>query len=54
MRGYCAAFPACWPYGVHWTAVTTGVTPFIIAEFIVMFLMVLIPKRVTVSARWFY
>ena len=34
--------------------VTRGVVPFMIAEFIVMFLMVLFPQLVTVPARWFY
>jgi len=34
--------------------VTRGVIPFMIAEFIVMFLMVLFPKLVTVPAHWFY
>jgi len=34
--------------------VTRGVVPFMIAEFIVMFLMVLFPKLVTVPAHWFY
>jgi tripartite ATP-independent transporter DctM subunit len=35
-------------------AVTRGVVPFMIAEFILMFLMVLFPQLVTVPARWFY
>jgi tripartite ATP-independent transporter DctM subunit len=34
--------------------VTRGVVPFMIAEFLVMFLMVLFPKLVTVPAHWFY
>lgn len=34
--------------------VTKGVIPFMIAEFAVMFLMVLFPKLVTVPASWFY
>jgi len=34
--------------------VTRGVVPFMIAEFIVMFLMVLFPRLVTVPAHWFY
>ncbi len=34
--------------------VTKGVIPFMIAEFIVMFAMVLFPKLVTVPAHWFY
>jgi TRAP-type C4-dicarboxylate transport system permease large subunit len=32
--------------------VTRGVVPFMVAEFAVMFLMVLFPKLVTVPARW--
>ena len=35
-------------------AVTRGVVPFMIAEFILMFLMVMFPQLVTVPARWFY
>jgi tripartite ATP-independent transporter DctM subunit len=35
-------------------AVTRGVVPFMIAEFILMFLLVLFPQLVTVPARWFY
>lgn len=35
-------------------AVTRGVLPFMVAEFAVMFLMVLFPSLVTVPARWFY
>jgi TRAP-type C4-dicarboxylate transport system permease large subunit len=34
--------------------VTKGVVPFMIAEFIIMFAMVLFPKLVLVPARWFY
>jgi TRAP-type C4-dicarboxylate transport system permease large subunit len=33
--------------------VTRGVVPFMIAEFAVMFLMVVFPQLVTVPARWF-
>jgi len=33
--------------------VTKGVVPFMIAEFIVMFLLVFFPSLVTVPARWF-
>jgi TRAP-type C4-dicarboxylate transport system permease large subunit len=39
---------------VSMDAVTKGVVPFMIAEFIVMFAMVLFPKRVTVPAHWVY
>jgi tripartite ATP-independent transporter DctM subunit len=35
-------------------AVVRGVVPFMIAEFIIMFAMVLVPKLVTVPAHWFY
>ena len=35
-------------------AVTRGVLPFMVAEFIVMFVMVLFPGLVTIPARWFY
>jgi tripartite ATP-independent transporter DctM subunit len=35
-------------------AVTKGVWPFMIAQFVVMFLMVLFPQLVMVPARWFY
>jgi tripartite ATP-independent transporter DctM subunit len=35
-------------------AVTRGVVPFMIAEFVLMFLMVMFPQLVTVPARWFY
>jgi tripartite ATP-independent transporter DctM subunit len=34
--------------------VTKGVWPFMVAQFIVMFLMVLFPSLVMVPARWFY
>ncbi|MBC5764971.1 TRAP transporter large permease subunit [Ramlibacter albus] len=34
--------------------VTRGVWPFMVAQFAVMFLMVLFPQLVTVPARWFY
>ena len=34
--------------------VTRGVWPFMLAQFAVMFLMVLFPGLVTVPARWFY
>jgi len=34
--------------------VTRGVWPFMLAQFAVMFLMVLFPQLVTVPARWFY
>ena len=33
--------------------VTKGVLPFMLAEFIIMFLMVLFPSLVTVPAKWF-
>ncbi len=39
---------------VSMDAVTKGVIPFMIAQFILMFLMVLFPKLVTVPASWFY
>jgi len=35
-------------------AVTRGVVPFMIAQFILMFLMVLFPQLVMIPARWFY
>jgi tripartite ATP-independent transporter DctM subunit len=35
-------------------SVTRGVVPFMIAQFILMFAMVLFPKLVTVPAHWFY
>jgi TRAP-type transport system large permease protein len=34
--------------------VTKGVLPFMLAQFIIMFLMVLFPQLVMVPARWFY
>ncbi len=34
--------------------VTRGVMPFMIVQFVVMFIMVLFPQLVTVPARWFY
>jgi len=34
--------------------VTKGVVPFMIVQFIVMFLMVLFPQLVMVPARWLY
>lgn len=34
--------------------VTKGVVPFMIAQFIIMFLMVAFPQLVMVPARWFY
>ena len=34
--------------------VTRGVWPFILAQFVVMFLMVLFPALVLVPARWLY
>jgi tripartite ATP-independent transporter DctM subunit len=39
---------------VSMDAVTKGVWPFMLAQFIVMFLMVFFPALVTVPARWFY
>jgi TRAP-type transport system large permease protein len=33
--------------------VTRGVLPFMLAELVVMFLMVLFPSLVTVPAKWF-
>ena len=39
---------------VSMDAVTRGVVPFMIAQFILMFLMVLFPQLVMVPARWFY
>jgi tripartite ATP-independent transporter DctM subunit len=39
---------------VSMDAVTRGVVPFMIAQFILMFAMVLFPKLVTVPAHWFY
>ena len=35
-------------------AVTRGVIPFMIAQFLIMFLMVLFPQLVLVPAHWFY
>ena len=39
---------------VSMDAVTKGVWPFMLAQFALMFLMVLFPQLVTVPARWFY
>jgi len=39
---------------VSMDAVTKGVWPFMVAQFIVMFLMVFFPFLVMVPARWFY
>ena len=39
---------------VSMDAVTRGVIPFMIAQFVLMFLMVLFPQLVMVPARWFY
>ena len=39
---------------VSMDVVTRGVMPFMLAQFAVMFLMVLIPQLVMVPARWFY
>ncbi|MES2100683.1 MAG: TRAP transporter large permease subunit [Pseudomonadota bacterium] len=39
---------------VSMDAVTRGVLPFMLAQFIVMFLMVLFPQLVTVPASWFH
>jgi TRAP-type transport system large permease protein len=39
---------------VSMDAVTKGVWPFMVAQFVVMFLMVFFPQLVTVPARWFY
>jgi tripartite ATP-independent transporter DctM subunit len=39
---------------VSMDAVTKGVWPFMVAQFLVMFLMVFIPEIVTIPARWFY
>jgi TRAP-type C4-dicarboxylate transport system permease large subunit len=33
--------------------VTKGVLPFMLAEFVILFLMVLFPQLVTVPAKWF-
>jgi TRAP-type transport system large permease protein len=35
-------------------AVTRGVVPFMVAQFVIMFVMVLFPKLVLVPAHWFY
>jgi tripartite ATP-independent transporter DctM subunit len=40
--------------GVSMDAVTKGVIPFMIAQFILMFAMVLFPQLVMVPAHWFY
>jgi TRAP-type transport system large permease protein len=39
---------------VSMDAVTKGVVPFMIAQFLIMFAMVLFPKMVMVPAHWFY
>ena len=39
---------------VSMDAVTKGVVPFMIAQFVIMFVMVLFPKLVLVPAHWFY
>jgi len=39
---------------IHMDVVTKGVVPFMIAEFIIMFAMVLFPQLVLVPAHWFY
>jgi TRAP-type C4-dicarboxylate transport system permease large subunit len=39
---------------VSMDVVTRGVMPFMLAQFAVMFLMVLFPQLVMVPARWFY
>jgi tripartite ATP-independent transporter DctM subunit len=39
---------------IHMDVVTKGVIPFMIAEFIIMFAMVLFPQLVLVPAHWFY
>jgi tripartite ATP-independent transporter DctM subunit len=39
---------------VSMDAVTKGVVPFMVAQFLLMFLMVLFPQLVTVPARWFH
>ena len=39
---------------ISMSQVTRGVMPFMVAQFIVMFLMVLFPSIVMVPARWFY
>jgi tripartite ATP-independent transporter DctM subunit len=40
--------------GVSMDAVTKGVIPFMIAQFLIMFAMVVFPKLVLVPAHWFY
>jgi len=40
--------------GVSMDAVTKGVIPFMIAQFLLMFAMVLFPQLVLVPAHWFY
>jgi len=40
--------------GVSMDAVTKGVIPFMIAQFLIMFAMVLFPQLVMVPAHWFY
>jgi len=39
---------------VSMDAVTRGVLPFMLMQFIIMFAMVLVPQMVTVPAHWFY
>ena len=39
---------------VSMDAVTKGVIPFMIAQFLIMFAMVLFPQLVMVPAHWFY
>lgn len=39
---------------VSMDSVTRGVVPFMVAQFVLMFLMVLFPQLVMVPARWFY
>ena len=39
---------------VHMDAVTRGVVPFMIAQFVLMFGMVAFPQLVMIPARWFY
>ena len=40
--------------GVSMDAVTKGVIPFMIAQFVIMFAMVLFPQLVMIPAHWFY
>jgi len=40
--------------GVSMDAVTKGVIPFMVAQFLIMFAMVLFPQLVLVPAHWFY